>query len=275
MTGIAVFPERSLTERVLERLVTGPMDALELCISVLGLFGAPFAVAERVVIALLGADPRVRQLGDGRWALASVSHGEPLIEECAFAVVDVETTGSRAGGDDRITEVAVVLVQGERREVVLDTLVNPGRFIPHRVTAVTGITNDMVRDAPPFEAIADALLGALAGRVFVAHHARFDWTFLDTSLRRARGLSLTGPRLCTVRLARRLFRGRVTSCGLDALQLFLGIENRARHRAGGDAEATAELLQRLVITARREGAQTLADLEAIQFRRRKAMAPVL
>jgi DNA polymerase III epsilon subunit-like protein len=190
MIGIAALPERSLTERVLARLVPGPMDALELCVSVLGLFGAPFAVAERVVIALLGADPRVRQLGDGRWALASVSQGEPLIEACAFAVVDLETTGARAAGNDRITEVAVVLVQGERRETVLDTLVNPGRFIPPRVSAVTGITNEMVSRAPPFDAIADAVLGALAGRVFVAHHARFDWAFLDASLRRTRGLSL-------------------------------------------------------------------------------------
>jgi DNA polymerase III epsilon subunit-like protein len=59
---------------------------------------------------------------------------------------------------------------------------------------------------------------------------------------------------------------------LDALQIFLGIENRARHRALGDAEATAQLLERLVVTARQEGAQTLADLEAIQFRRRRKVS---
>lgn len=271
MTGLAVLPERSLAERVLERLATGPLAAAELCASVLGLLGAPVAVAERVVIALLGADPRVRQLGDGRWALASVSRGEPLIEECAFAVVDIETTGSRAARDDRIMEIAVVLVQGGRREVLLDTLVNPGRFIPPRIGMITGITNEMVLRAPPFEEVADAVLGALAGRVFVAHHARFDWSFLETTLRRTRGLSLVGPRLCTVRLARRLFRGRVASCSLDALQLFFGIENRARHRAGGDAEATARLLERLVGVARSHGARTLADLEAMQFRRRKVL----
>ncbi len=272
MTGLAVFPDRSLSERVLERLASGPSAAMELCVSVLGLLGAPVAVAERVVIALLGADPRVRQLGDGRWALAGVARGEPLIEECAFAVVDVETTGSRSAGDDRITEIAVVLVQGERRETILDTLVNPGRFIPPRVTMVTGITNEMVRAAPPFEDVVDTVLAALAGRVFVAHHARFDWSFIESAVRRVRGLSLSGPRLCTVRLTRRLFRGRVASCGLDALQLFFGIENRARHRAGGDAEATAQLLERLVWTAKSEGARTLADLEAIQFRRRRRVS---
>ena len=148
-------------------------------------------------------------------------------------VIDLETTGMRARGDDRITEVAVVLVHGERREVVFQSLVNPGRPIPSMISMVTGITNEMVAHAPPFEAIADELLGMLSGRIFVAHNARFDWGFLDASFRRTRGLALTGPRLCTVRLARRLLRD-VGSCGLDNLTLHFGFENRgATPRARG------------------------------------------
>ena len=125
----------------------------------------------------------------------------------------------------------------------------------------------MVRAAPTFAELADQLLAALAGRIFVAHNARFDWAFLSAELRRARALTLDGNRLCTVRLARRLVSD-VRSCGLDNLSLYFGIENEARHRAGGDARATAELLSRLLRLARAEGARTLQDLAAIEARRR-------
>ena len=271
MSGVVAHPASSLAERVLVRLKAAPATSLELCREVLGLSGAPKVLAERVAVALLGADPRVRQLPDGRWALASVAQGSPMLEECAFAIVDVETTGMRAAGEDRVTEVAVVLMHGGRREVVLDTLVNPGRPIPPAISGITGITDAMVRGAPAFEDIADELLGVLAGRVFVAHNARFDWSFLDASLQRTRGLGLGGPNLCTVRLARRLLPG-VGSCGLDNLTHVLALENSARHRAAGDADVTARLLERLLALARGEGARTLDDLERIQ-RRKKGAAP--
>jgi DNA polymerase III subunit epsilon len=264
--GTSAHPESTLVDRVLRSLRTGPASATLLCHGIIGLPGATPAVCERVVIALLGADPRVRQLADGRWGLVPEVQGSPLLEECAFAVVDVETTGMRAAGGDRITEIAVVVLQGGRCEVVFESLVNPGRPIPPLIRSITGITDDMVRSAPEFPLVADQVLAALAGRVFVAHNARFDWNFVCAELRRARDLALDGPRLCTVRLARRLVRG-VRSCGLDSLQLFFGLENSARHRAAGDALVTAELLARLLRLARAEGARTLQDLAAIEARR--------
>ncbi|HEY9384864.1 MAG TPA: 3'-5' exonuclease, partial [Gemmatimonadales bacterium] len=202
-------------------------------------------------------------LADGRWGLVSAACGAPLIEECAFAVVDVETTGVRATRDDRITEIAVVVVQGERCELVLDLLVNPGRPISGIVTSITGITNAMVRAAPRFEEVAERVTDALAGRVFVAHNARFDWRFVAAELSRARGMTLDGSRLCTVRLARKLVDA-VQSCSLDALSELFAFENPARHRAGGDALVTALLLRRLLRLARESGARTLADLEQLQ-----------
>ena len=89
------------------------------------------------------------------------------------------------------------------------------------------------------------MVEALAGRVFVAHNARFDWNFVSAEVRRARDLALDGPRLCTVRLARRLVKG-IRSCGLDSLTHWFGFANAARHRAAGDALVTAELLERLL-----------------------------
>jgi DNA polymerase-3 subunit epsilon len=268
VTGLAAHPQSTLLDRVLDTLRDGPRAAMTLCHRVLGLPGAQEAVCERIAIALLGADPRVRQLADGRWGLIAEAQGSPLLDEIAFAVVDVETTGMRAIGTDRITEIAVVVVHGGRREVVLDSLVNPGRPIPPAICAITNITNDMVRDAPTFGEVADQVLAALAGRVFVAHNARFDWNFVSAEVQRARDLALDGPRLCTVRLARRLVKG-VRSCGLDNLTQYFGFANPARHRAAGDALVTADLLQQLLRLAHEDGARTLQDLTAIATRRIK------
>ena len=130
----------------------------------------------------------------------------------------------------------------------------------------------MVRDAPTFAAVADQVLAALAGRIFVAHNARFDWGFVAAELRRSRDLALDGPRLCTVRLARRLVKG-IRSCGLDSLQVHFGLENAARHRAAGDALVTAEILALLLRLAREEGARTLQDIAAIEARRDRRAPP--
>ena len=267
--GTSAYPDSTLLERVLGLLRLGPRAPITLCHEVLGLMGAPEAICDRVAIALLGADPRVRQLADGRWSLVPEAQGSPLLDDCAFAVVDVETTGMRAIGNDRITEIAVAVVHGERREIVFESLVNPGRSIPRAICSITNITNEMVREAPRFSEVAERVLAALAGRVFVAHNARFDWGFVSAELRRSRDLNLEGSRLCTVRLARRLVKG-VRSCGLDNLCRFFGFENRARHRAAGDALVTARLLSRLLALAREEGARTLQDLATIEARRARA-----
>jgi DNA polymerase-3 subunit epsilon len=264
--GTSAHPESTLLERVLAQLRIGPRAPSTLCHEILGLLGAPAPICDRVAYALLGADPRVRLLEDGLWSLVPEAQGSPLLDDCAFAVVDVETTGMRAGFGDRITEVAVAVVHGGRREIVFESLVNPERPIPRAICSITNITDEMVRHAPRFTELAERLLAVLAGRIFVAHNARFDWNFLSAELHRCRNLTLDGTRLCTVRLARRLVRG-VRSCGLDNLCRFFGFYNRARHRAGGDALVTAELLSRLLTLAREEGARTLQDLASIETRR--------
>lgn len=262
MTGLSAHPTSTLAERALQLLATGPVEAGVLARDVMGLGTAPPAVAARLAVALLGADPRVRQLGDGRWALAGGAQGSPLLSACTFAVVDVETTGMRASGDDRITDIAVVLVQGDRVEMAYESLINPGMPISPQITALTGITDAMVADAPTFDSAADAILAALAGRVFVAHNVRFDWGFVDAELRRNRGLALDGPRLCTVRMSRRLLHG-LTSHALDHVTAHFNLDNGARHRASGDALVTAEILRRLLALAAERGARTMEDLEQL------------
>ena len=276
MIGLEAHPATTLAERVVLLLgAKGPKTADALCTGVLGMAGAPMAVAERLAVALLAADPRVRQLADGRWSLVAEACGSPLIEECAFAVVDVETTGSRPTHGDRITEIAVVLAgPGGRIETILETLVNPERPIPGAVTRVTQISNDMVLDKPLFGEVVDDLLSALGGRVFVAHNVQFDWRFLEAEVRRARDLRLDGPRLCTVKLARRLIPG-LKHRGLDSVSRYFGVEIEGRHRAGGDARATARILVRLLELGAEQGARTLDDLTRVdaRVRGRKTAGP--
>lgn len=261
----------TLVDRALEYLVDGPAHSSVLTRDLLGVERASPLVADRIAVALLGADPRVLRLSDGRWALAQVSLGSPKLSNCAFAVVDVETTGSGAG--DRIVEISVVAVAGGKVDVVIDQLVNPERSVSRFTTDLTRITNQMVENEPTFSEIADDVLGALAGRAFVAHNVRFDWNFVARELRRSRDLVLDGPRICTVQLTRRLVPG-LGSRRLDDVARYFGVEIADRHRAGGDALATAEVLRHLLELARERGAETLDDLQHLgkrPARKRSAM----
>jgi len=239
-------------------LEAGPAASGPLVRDVLGLARAPRGTAERIARALLEQDPRVTRTGDGRWALAASASSPPL-DGCRFAVVDVEATGTSPRRGHRLLEVAVATLAGDDVRLAYETLVNPETPISPFVTRLTGISDEVARHAPSFDRVADDLLGALAGAVFVAHHARFDWAFLSAELYRARSLLLVGPRLCTVRLARRLLPP-LASRNLDALARYFGFEIAGRHRAGPDALAAARIFQRLVSIAQDLGAVSLADL---------------
>jgi DNA polymerase-3 subunit epsilon len=272
---VAAHASGTLLERALRLLAAGPANGPVIAREVLGMPRAPALVADRLAVALLGADPRVRRDHLGQWVLAQRSEASTTLADTVFAVVDVETTGSRPTHGDRITEIAVVLVTpGGRIETVLETLVNPERPIPSAVTRVTQITNAMVQDQPVFGEVADELLGALGGRVFVAHNVQFDWRFLEAEVRRARDLRLDGPRLCTVKLARRLIPG-LKHRGLDSVSRYFGVEIEGRHRAGGDARATARILTRLLDLGTEQGAVTLDDLTRVdaRVRARKTAGP--
>jgi DNA polymerase-3 subunit epsilon len=265
-TGIQTRPDGTLVDRALELLNREPADSRTIAHDILGIKKAPRVVCERLATALLGSDPRIRQLPDGQWHVVATAGRSPGINECTFAVVDVETTGGRASGGDTITEIAIVLLHDGAIKVALDTLVNPERPIPRVVSRVTGITHDDVRDKPVFDDIADDVLSGIAGRVFVAHNMRFDWGFVSRMVRRTRDVVLHGPRLCTVTLARRVLPG-IRYRNLDNLSHYFGIEIARRHRAGDDARATAQLLVHLLDLAMEQGASTLRDLEILSRRR--------
>ena len=160
-----------------------------------------------------------------------------------YAIVDIETTGGNAT-HSRITEIAIIIHDGKQVIDRWETLVNPQKDIPPAIFALTGITNEMVSDAPVFDMISDKVFELLSDRVFVAHNVNFDYSFVRHELERA-GLKWTAKKLCTVRAARKIRPGLLSySLGRLCDSLAINLDNR--HRAGGDADATAILFSRLL-----------------------------
>jgi DNA polymerase III subunit epsilon len=160
-----------------------------------------------------------------------------------YAIVDIETTGGYAASHG-ITEIAIYLHDGEKLLRRFETLVNPVQRIPYYITALTGITNEMVATAPSFEDVAPQVDELLREAVFVAHNVNFDYSFVKRHLE-ACGFEVKYKKLCTVRLARKLFPG-LPSYSLGNLCRHLGIQIQNRHRAGGDAGATVQLFEHLL-----------------------------
>ena len=253
----------TLAERAVIFLSGGPRVPDDIAREVLGLGRATGVVAERLVNALLGADPRFMFDVEGRWSrVAEPALAAVPLSELSFAVVDVETTGMRARAGDRVTELAIVHVDGDRTDVAFESLVNPEVPIPDFIAALTGIDDATVRGAPRFDELADQVLAALNARVFVAHNARFDWAFVSAEIERAGALAPRVQRLCTVRMTRALVP-ELERRNLDSVMHFFGIETDRRHRAAGDALATAAVLRRLLGRAEEQGIASWQALRAL------------
>lgn len=189
------------------------------------------------------------------------------IQEATFVVVDVETTGmSPTSG--RITEIAMMKVRDGTLVDEFSTLINPLQTIPASITRLTGIDNLMVQDAPPAREVVPFIAEFLEGGIFVAHNAEFDWGFVTQTMRRERGIELTNPRLCTVKLSCRIFP-QLPSKSLGPVTDFLQIKIPERHRASGDAYATALVLVKyLSFLQKQHGLQTVGELLNFQYARR-------
>ncbi|RSK41063.1 exonuclease domain-containing protein [Hymenobacter perfusus] len=166
-----------------------------------------------------------------------------------YAIIDLETTGGQPA-QDRITEIAIYIHDGEKVVDEFSTLLNPGRAIPFFITQLTGITDDMVREAPKFHEVARKVVEMTEGCVFVAHNVRFDYSFLKKEFADL-GYNYSRKTLCTVRLSRSLMPGQ-PSYSLGKLCQNIGIPLNGRHRAAGDAAATAILFGRLLTISQQQ-----------------------
>jgi len=186
---------------------------------------------------------------------------EPL-QKLSYVVVDTETTGGRHGFGDRITEIAAVIIRDGEIVELFETLVNPERSIPYFVSQLTNITWDMVKDKPTFDRVAPEVMRVLEGNVFVAHNMMFDWRFVTSELSRSTGRKLQGRRLCTVKMARKVLP-QLSRRSLDHVARYYGVEIHGRHRAGGDALATAKCMLRMLSDLGDRGCTTWGDLETL------------
>lgn len=159
-----------------------------------------------------------------------------------YAIIDIETTGLSANSE-KITEIAIIIHDGSEIKEEYCTLINPEKKIPYRIIQMTGITNQMVEDAPKFFEVAKKIVELTEDKIIIGHNVNFDYSFLRNEFK-SLGYEYSRKTLDTVRLSRKLIPGR-RSYSLGKLCLELGINNEARHRASGDAHATRQLFEML------------------------------
>ena len=260
----ATLPLAELAQRLLS--LTGPLDpglARRLLAAALGSGDAP--LPDRVAVREL---PR----------LLAGPAAEAALSRAVFCVVDLETTGL-SSEHATILEIGAVRVVGGAVTDRFQTLVDPDVPIPAAITALTGIDRSVVDGSPPLDRALAAFVawaGATPETVFVAHNASFDHRFVAVAFERYAIAPWPGPVLCTRRLARRVLP-ELGRYDLDTLSARFGIANRWRHRALGDAEATARaLLEMLEIASASHAVADVGDLLRLQcarLPRRRKRAP--
>jgi DNA polymerase III epsilon subunit family exonuclease len=229
---------------------------------------------QQVLKRLIRDDPRFVISDDGFIELLPDERERHPLNQSEFVVVDIETTGINAHWD-RITEISAFKVTttqataGRPPRAITDeftALVNPEREIPFWITQFTGITNEMVARSPRFADIADPLIAFIGSDTIVAHNAHFDMKFINSEINRVYDKRLFNPRLCTLQLGRKLFP-ELPNHKLHTVAHHLAIDIKGRHRARGDALATAQILMRMLDLLEARGLVTLLDVQ--EFRRRR------
>jgi len=248
-------------------LVQGePIDALEAARALLASPTAPSGLCHEILGTLVAQDRRfcwataapsaddrtTRRVSLTRWEAP-----DPDLADIAFVALDLETTGARPG-TSKITEVGAVRIEGFREVARFSTLVNPMRPIPPMITQITGITAEMVADAPRIEEVVPGLLEFLEGAIIVAHNAPFDVGFLNYELKRLRGKLLGEGAIDTLPLARALAPG-LPNYKLGTVAEALGAPVAACHRALADAQAAGHVFVTLAGRLQEKGITRLEE----------------
>lgn len=222
-------------------------------------------LAGLLVADLIRNDRRFKIIENNTVELQQDDRQSRLLKDLDFVVVDVEATGAKTP-PNRLIELGAYRIRGGRIVDKFMSLVNPEIPIPRFVASLTGISNDMVRNAPVFADVAPQWLDFVSDSVLVAHNAPFDTSFLNHEISRVYpGHRMVNPHLCTVRLSRRALPD-LSNHRLDTIATHFSIPIASRHRAGSDALATAEIFI-LLLTELEEtyGIKNLAAARKFQF----------
>jgi DNA polymerase III epsilon subunit family exonuclease len=255
----------------LDRLVDtleerGPLTAVEAARSLFATSSISEGLAGALIADLTAGDSRI--VCAGPTVSLTEERPDPFLEEAAFVVFDLETTGL-SPARDRICELGAVRVRGLELVDSFQSLANPGVALPEPVARLTGLREQELRQAPPVSTVVRRFLAFAGDDLLVAHNARFDQRFLERQLLALHGRRLSEPPLCTAALARRLLEGRRRRVGLASLADFFGVGTQPCHRALPDAEATAEVLVHLIGLAQELGARRLSDLRTLAAPRKR------
>lgn len=219
---------------------------------------------------LLAADVASRDsrlvIKDDQVELVEVDHDAIELSNSGFVVFDLETTGAKTP-PCRVTEIGAYKVEGGRIVGEFHTLVNPEMPIPFFITMLTGISDEMVRNAPKFGDVADEFLRFIGDSVLVAHNAGFDMRFLNHEINRLyEDYRVGNPSLCTVQLSRKLLPD-VDNHKLKTLAEYFSVELINHHRANADALATAKIFINLLADLQSLGVCDLGSARAFSSKR--------
>ena len=211
--------------------------------------------AKMLVMDLIDRDPRLNLVED-EVTLTEPDHNALDLEETGFVVFDLETTGAKAP-PCRVIEIGAYLVKGGAIAAEFHSLVNPGTSIPPFITALTGISDEMVSTAPVFGDVAPRFLDFLGDSVLVAHNIGFDMHFLNHEIGRVyEDYRVGNASLCTVQLSRGLLP-QVENHKLKTMANYFSVELINHHRADEDAKATAQIFINLLDDLKARGIKTL------------------
>ena len=217
-----------------------------------------------LLVGDLVKDDRRFKVIDGQTIELQVADCESrVLRDVDFVVVDIEATGAKMP-PNRIIELGAYRIRGGKIVDNFITLVNPEISIPRFVISLTGITNEMVKQAPLFAEVAPRWLEFVEDAVLIAHNAPFDTNFLNHEISRVYpGNRMVNPHLCTVTLSRRAVPG-LSNYRLDTVADHFSIPIFERHRAGSDALATAEVFLRILERLDEYGVRDLAAVRRFQ-----------
>ena len=253
-------PYAALTERALAYITTngGSVPEDVLVRHVFGNSGSP-AIWRPLLRNVLAGEGEKVLLVNEHWSLIreSTTSGAEVLNE--FIAIDVETTGLKPSSQ-RIIEIALYRYRQGKLAERYETLLNPGREIPAFITNLTSIRNEDVEYAPGFAEVAEQVVEFIGDALLIGHNVRFDISFMNAELKRVDREPLINERLDTLTLAVRYIHN-LRKPSLDRVASALGLPPRRIHRAGGDAQMTAEAALRLVEMATRTGVSTIDDLK--------------
>jgi len=237
----------------------GRAAASEIVDAVFKIAHADEELAGKLVFDLIGNDRRFKLIENNTVELLQDDSHSRLLKDLDFVVVDVEATGAKTP-PNRLIELGAYRIRGGRIVDKFLSLVNPEIPIPRFVASLTGISNDMVKNAPVFAEVAPQWLDFVSDSVLVAHNAPFDTSFLNHEISRVyANHRMVNPHLCTVRLSRRAFPD-LSNHRLETIAQHFSIPIASRHRAGSDALATAEIF--IVLLTELEETHGIKDLAA-------------